>query len=114
MTMKQLDDAADDKLAMQAPYEWLVGPGREGCEAFREKKRLEKPGAALGTRLYAGKKRMFKGHKWERVKAHRERRQNILMRDMAKRVYNYKNYYKRRRPNPLKPPRTTKAPKLPF
>ena len=54
------------------------------------KKMLEKPGAELGTRLYAGKKRMFKGHKWERVKARRERRQNILMRDMANRVFNYK------------------------
>ena len=89
-TRKQHDDAADDKLS-RAPFHWLVGPGREGCEAIREKKMLEKPGAELGTRLYAGKKRMFKGHKWERVKAHRERRQNILMRDMAKRVYNYKN-----------------------
>ena len=55
------------------------------------KKVQEKPGADLGTRLYAGKKRIFKGHKWERVKAHRERRRNTLMRDMAKRVYNYKN-----------------------
>ncbi|KIK03907.1 hypothetical protein K443DRAFT_121254 [Laccaria amethystina LaAM-08-1] len=110
---KELEDAMDEAL-WQEPFEWFVGPGREGSEAVREKKRLEKPGAELGTRLYAGKKRMFKGHKWERVKAHRKRRQNILMRDMAKRVYNYKNYYKKRRPNPLKPPRTTKAPKLPF
>ncbi|KAK2461219.1 hypothetical protein APHAL10511_006746 [Amanita phalloides] len=71
-------------------------------------------GAELGTRLYAGKKRMFKGHKWERVKAKRETHRRILLRDMDRRVYNYKNYHKRRRPHPLKPPRTAKVPKLPF
>ncbi|KAF8155892.1 hypothetical protein B0H34DRAFT_513340 [Crassisporium funariophilum] len=72
------------------------------------------PGAELGIRLYAGKKRMFKGHLWERVRAKRTRRHTILMRDMAARVSNYKNYYKKRRPNPLKPSRLSKAPKLPF
>ena len=47
-------------------------------------------GAELGIRLYAGKKRMFKGHLWERLKAKRIRRRSILMRDMATRVKNYK------------------------
>jgi len=47
-------------------------------------------GAELGIRLYAGKKRMFKGHLWERVRAKRIRRRSILMRDMAARVKNYK------------------------
>jgi large subunit ribosomal protein L25 len=47
-------------------------------------------GTELGIRLYAGKKRMFKGHLWERVKAKRIRRRSILMRDMAARVKNYK------------------------
>ena len=47
-------------------------------------------GSELGIRLYAGKQRMFKGHKWERVKAKRIRRQSILLRDMATRVENYK------------------------
>ncbi|KAF8348594.1 hypothetical protein F5887DRAFT_880103 [Amanita rubescens] len=72
------------------------------------------PGAELGARLYVGKKRMFKGHKWERVKARRKAWRRDLLRDMDRRVRSYKNYYKRRRPHPLKPPRTTKAPKLPF
>ena len=49
------------------------------------------PGAALGTRLYAGKKRMFKGHKWERVKPRREAHKQMLLRDMNRRVRNYKN-----------------------
>jgi large subunit ribosomal protein L25 len=47
-------------------------------------------GTELGIRLYAGKKRMFKGHLWERARAKRIRRRTILMRDMAARVKKYK------------------------
>lgn len=50
-------------------------------------------GTELGIRLYAGKKRMFKGHLWERLKAKRIRRRSILMRDMATRVKNYKTVH---------------------
>jgi len=71
-------------------------------------------GTELGIRLYAGKKRMFKGHLWERVRQRRIRRRSILMRDMDARIKNYKNYYKKRKPNPLKPSRYSKPPKLPF
>ncbi|KAF8635437.1 hypothetical protein AX15_000424 [Amanita polypyramis BW_CC] len=100
-TLEGESDVLREMWAM--PIEW---------EGSREHKPV--PGAELGTRLYAGKKRMFKGHKWERVKGKREARKRILLRDMDRRVYNYKNYYKKRRPDPLKPPRTAKAPKLPF
>ncbi|KAH7925437.1 hypothetical protein BV22DRAFT_1112300 [Leucogyrophana mollusca] len=72
------------------------------------------PGADIGNRLYAGRKRMFKGHKWERVAEGRANRRKMLMRDMAKRITRFKQYYKKRRPSPLKPPRTAKSPKLPF
>jgi len=65
-------------------------------------------------KMYAGRKRMFKGHKWERVQAQRKKRTQILMRDMSKRITRYKEWYHRRKPNPLRPPRSTKAPKLPF
>ena len=41
-------------------------------------------------KMYAGRKRMFKGHKWERVQAQRKKRTEILMRDMTKRVTRYK------------------------
>ncbi|KAF4564577.1 54S ribosomal protein L25, mitochondrial [Pleurotus pulmonarius] len=71
-------------------------------------------GAEIGSRLYSGKKRMFKGHRWERVLEKRKKKRVILMRDMAKRVASYKAYYHRRKPNPLKPARSAKAPKLPF
>ncbi|PPQ78619.1 hypothetical protein CVT25_010583 [Psilocybe cyanescens] len=79
--------------------------------AFKEKK---VPGSELGTRLYTGKRRMFKGHLWERQQARRARRHSILMRDMPARLERYKSYYKKRRPNPLKPSRYTKPPKLPY
>jgi len=65
-------------------------------------------------KLYAGRKRMFKGHKWERNKADRDKKTRMLMRDMKERITRYKEWYHRRRPNPLKPPRVAKAPKLPF
>ncbi|KAG6861213.1 hypothetical protein C0995_002562 [Termitomyces sp. Mi166 len=55
-----------------------------------EAKVKEVPGAELGTRLYAAKKRMFKGHRWERLKAARDNKKKILMRDMARRIRNYK------------------------
>jgi large subunit ribosomal protein L25 len=47
-------------------------------------------GSDTGTRLYSGKKRMFKGHRWERMKERRDIKRKILMRDMARRVKNYK------------------------
>ncbi|KAF5379232.1 hypothetical protein D9615_005862 [Tricholomella constricta] len=79
-----------------------------------EPKVKEVAGAELGTRLYAAKKRMFKGHRWERIKEARESKKKILMRDMARRVRNYKAYYQKRKPNPLKASSSTKARKLPF
>jgi hypothetical protein len=84
--------------------------------------------------LYSGRKKMFKGHAWEREKADIEARRNMLLRDMDKRIRRFKGVreifvlhcqcrmlmlyfqtYKRKKPNPLKPPRSmAKAPKLPF
>lgn len=56
-----------------------------------EHKAKETLGAELGTRLYAAKKRMFKGHRWERLKEARESKKKILMRDMARRIRRYKS-----------------------
>jgi large subunit ribosomal protein L25 len=44
-------------------------------------------------KMYAGRKRMFKGHKWERVQAQRKKRTQILMRDMDKRITRYKEVH---------------------
>ena len=52
--IKRSGQAFDD--LSQAPPDWYVGRGREKREEARVKKLLEKPGAELGTRLYAGKK----------------------------------------------------------
>lgn len=65
-------------------------------------------------KMYAGRKRMFKGHKWERIQEQRKERTQILMRDMGKRITRYKEWYHRRKPNPLRPSKGAKSPKLPF
>jgi large subunit ribosomal protein L25 len=71
-------------------------------------------GADIGNRLYAGKKRMFKGHKWERTLDKRVRRRKMLLSDMKKRIVRYKGYYHRRQSHPLKPAKVSKSAKLPF
>jgi hypothetical protein len=40
--------------------------------------------------LYNGRKRMFKGHKWERTLAAREKQKKILIRDMPARLERFK------------------------
>lgn len=77
---EQLKDSGEDQAVWLEPVTW------EG-----KVKRKKVRGAALGITLYAGKKRMFKGHKWERVREERMRKRAILLRDMKKRIYNYKN-----------------------
>ncbi|KAJ3485655.1 hypothetical protein NLI96_g4812 [Meripilus lineatus] len=73
------------------------------------------PEDALLNRLYASRKRMFKGHKWERMKDDREKKINMLMKDMPKRIQRFKATYRRRKPSPLsRPLATTKSAKLPF
>ncbi|KAG8216728.1 hypothetical protein J3R82DRAFT_6940 [Butyriboletus roseoflavus] len=72
-------DADGSEERWSQPIEW-VG----------EVKERKVPGAEIGNRLYAGKKRMFKGHKWERVAEKRTLKRTMLMRDMAKRIQRYK------------------------
>ncbi|KDQ58449.1 hypothetical protein JAAARDRAFT_193020 [Jaapia argillacea MUCL 33604] len=76
--------------------------------------KVEKKKVGGLLKLYANRKRMFKGHAWERALPKRKRRQSMLLRDMDKRVLRYKTYHAKRRPNPLAPPRATKAAKLPY
>ncbi|KAJ7269704.1 hypothetical protein C8J57DRAFT_1130730 [Mycena rebaudengoi] len=70
-------------------------------------------GAELGTRLYSGRKRMFKGSKLERVRSHRDYRTRVLLHDMRKRIRRYKTMYVHKKKNPLKPSKGTQK-KLPF
>ncbi|TFL01635.1 hypothetical protein BDV98DRAFT_567278 [Pterulicium gracile] len=88
--------------ALLAPVEWL-GKAPE-----------PKVPSANVYGLYANRKRMFKGHKWERTKLSTQIKRSVVMKDMARRVRRYKSFYRRRKPNPLKPARSAKAQKLPF
>jgi len=72
---------ADVDLLLEAPVEW-VGEMR--------KKPNSVPGSDIGARLYAGKKRMFKGHKWERVMNKKLTHRRMLMRNMRRRVKTFK------------------------
>jgi len=86
----------------------------EGVQKVTPRIQVKRMEGLAALTMYAGRKRMFKGHKWERMQAQRKKRTDILMRDMSKRIARYKGWYHRRKPNPLRPPRGAKAPKLPF
>jgi len=72
------------------------------------------PGAEVGNRLYAGKRRMFKGHKWERTREKRDETRELIMQTMDKRIQGFKTAYRRKRPSPISVPRNTSYSKLPF
>ncbi|TBU39988.1 hypothetical protein BD309DRAFT_1003394 [Dichomitus squalens] len=78
---------------------------------FKEK---EVKGADVGNRLYAGRKRMFKGHKWQRTQQEREREQKMLLKDMKARIERFKTTYRRKTPSPISPARPVSYSKLPF
>ncbi|KAI0031363.1 hypothetical protein K488DRAFT_15064, partial [Vararia minispora EC-137] len=100
------------------PKSVVVDPTLEAWErpvVWRGKfRRRWVPGANIGAQLYAGKRRMFKGHAWERKFKMRQIRIRILMRDMHRRIQRYKTWHKLRRPKPLEPARDLKPKKLPF
>ncbi|PCH35387.1 hypothetical protein WOLCODRAFT_107350 [Wolfiporia cocos MD-104 SS10] len=66
------------------------------------------------NRLYAGRRRMFKGHKWERTLEKRKAETEKLMRSMPLRIQRFKETYRRKMPNPASPPRSSSYTKLPF
>ncbi|KAH9048401.1 hypothetical protein EDB84DRAFT_1586022 [Lactarius hengduanensis] len=107
MSSGQLAEAREDDsdAAWEGSVEW-VGSLRERSVA----------GADVGNRLYAGKKRMFKGHKWERTRERRITRTKILLRDMDKRVERFKQYRAKGKPLPLarRSNLLKKTQKLPF
>ncbi|EJC97798.1 uncharacterized protein FOMMEDRAFT_24242 [Fomitiporia mediterranea MF3/22] len=73
-----------------------------------------KPHSHSSLTIYATRRRMFKGHKWERHLAKRRAQIAVRMRDMDKRVERFKNVYVRRRAKPLKPAVPRKKESLPF
>ncbi|KAI0763455.1 hypothetical protein BD413DRAFT_616331 [Trametes elegans] len=79
-----------------------------------EYKEKEVKGADVGNRLYAGRKRMFKGHKWERQLEKRTWKRKLLMKDMEQRIQRFKSSYRRKTPSPVSPARAVSYSKLPF
>jgi large subunit ribosomal protein L25 len=57
---------------------------------FAQVQLKEKKGTRYGIRLYAGKRKMFKGHKWERIMGRVKKYRKILLRDMDSRVFRHK------------------------
>jgi large subunit ribosomal protein L25 len=71
-------------LRAQAPKpDWDVRVNWVGAEMVSK--------ARPASRVYAGRRRMFKGHQWERVRGKRVGKRRVLMRDMAKRIRKFKN-----------------------
>ena len=81
---------AQSKTHIETDANGSQGQWSQPIEWVGEVKERKVPGAEIGNRLYAGKKRMFKGHKWERVAEKRALKRKMLMRDMAKRIQRYK------------------------
>lgn len=78
-TGAEAETKANGKAWWDMPVEWRG-----------EYKEKETKGADVGNRLYAGKKRMFKGHKWQRTEQDRQREQKMLMKDMKTRIERFK------------------------
>lgn len=84
----------------------------------------------LGSRLYANRRRMFKGHKWERTRQAREEERRKAMEHMDRRIVGFREVrlqriqvvvmlspwqsYRRKLPNPASVPRATSYTKLPY
>lgn len=85
-TLPTASEASKEDDYWTAPIEWVPEMHVKPDSA---------PGANIGARLYAGKKRMFKGHKWERVRSKKLAHRNDLMRNMRLRVRNFKKVCRR-------------------
>lgn len=92
----EIEKAAKAKLleptisAVQAAAQGQADMWKLGVVWVGDAKEKEVKGADLGTRLYSSKKRMFKGHKWERFKRKRFNHRKILLRDMDERIRRFK------------------------
>lgn len=76
----QLKDNKKDKSLWMNPVAW---EGRISTRKVR--------GRELGITLYAGKKRMFKGHKWERARRLKMKKRQMVLKSMERRIHNFKS-----------------------
>ncbi|KAL1948996.1 hypothetical protein VTO73DRAFT_10802 [Trametes versicolor] len=107
---KAIEDASTSAAEATEQAKWWTA-AIEWDGEFKEK---EVKGADVGNRLYAGKKRMFKGHKWERTADKRTWKRDMLMKHMSKRIARFKTTYQRKTPSPVSPARAVSYSKLPF
>lgn len=79
-----------------------VGELHDEKEPPKDKIVAQKRGPSLNVKpmdglsalkLYAGRKRMFKGHKWERTKAARDRKTRMMMSSMPKRIARFRKVH---------------------
>jgi large subunit ribosomal protein L25 len=82
VTEVQLETATEKLAGWEQPVEW-VGTTFESAQAKKDVK-------DGGVRLYEHKKRMFKGHKHERIRPKKLAHRKELLRDMPNRITEYK------------------------
>ena len=100
LSLKELADAI---ALQQARATDAVGPKKHGPKSDwkglwkqeiiwdGEVKEKKVAGADIGNKLYAGKWRMFKGHKWERTREARLKKREYLMKNMKDRIDRFKS-----------------------
>ncbi|EPS95279.1 hypothetical protein FOMPIDRAFT_1132794 [Fomitopsis schrenkii] len=79
-----------------------------------EVKEKKVAGVENGSALYANRRRMFKGHKWERTRQAREEERRKALEHMDRRIVGFRESYRRKLPNPASVPRATTYTKLPY
>lgn len=101
LTLAEIQRAREQATTVELPdtyvrkFAHVVGPveGKvlaQSIEWKGEAKEKVVPGADVGNRLYATKKRMFKGHKWERAMEKRENKRKILLESMPERIQRFR------------------------
>lgn len=87
--LKDAVKAVPAALLPQLPQKHATTWARQVAWTGELKEKEAKYGAPI--KMYAGRKRMFKGHKWQRTLEKRQSRRRMLMRDMRGRVRRFKS-----------------------
>ena len=91
MGLTELHEAVKAVPRAERPLESRTAPWSRYVSWTGKAKHKSVKGAEVGNRLYAGRKRMFKGHKWQRTMERRLGRRNMLVRSMKRRIIRFKS-----------------------
>ena len=91
MGLTELHKAVKAVPRAERPLESRTAPWSRYVSWTGKAKHKSVKGADVGNRLYAGRKRMFKGHKWQRTMERRLGRRNMLVRSMKRRIIRFKS-----------------------